>query len=70
MIAPQDNRRLVPLSIMARRLGVRRQYLRMAAEKGLIPAARIGEDFVFNAQAVEERMLELASRPAEGVSDG
>jgi hypothetical protein len=54
--------RILPLTVMARRLGVRRKNLKAEAESGRLPCIRIGEDLLFDPEAVERT---LATRAQE-----
>jgi excisionase family DNA binding protein len=54
---------LLSLTRLARRLGVPSSWLRQEADAGRIPCLRAGKRLLFNAQAVEEALLEKAGKP-------
>ena len=53
-------RRLLPTSIMARRLRVTVRWLREEAEAGRVPCIKAERQFLFDAEAVEEVLLQRA----------
>jgi len=55
----------LPLSCMARRLGIKPSALRAAAEDETLPALRIGKDFIFAVAETEERIADLARKKWE-----
>lgn len=57
---------LLSLQAMARRLNVRPQDLRAAAEAGEIPASHVGDSLLFNADSVEQILLDRASKAVKG----
>lgn len=52
--------RLLPLSLMAKRVRVPVSWLRAEAEAGRVPALAAGKTFLFDAEAVEECLLARA----------
>jgi len=61
--------KLLPLSMMARRLGVETSWLRGEAAAGRIPCVPAGKTYLFDAATVERLLLDRARRPAaEGVA--
>ncbi len=60
---------LLSLSRMARRLGVRQQWLREQADVGKIPCLKAGNRYLFNPMAVQETLATKAARTRQGGSD-
>ena len=60
---------LLPLSRMARRLGVTQQWLRDLAETGQIPCLKAGNRYLFNPVAVQEALSAKAARTRQGRGD-
>jgi len=60
--------RLLNLSLMARRLGVRPRDLRAAVDSGEIPTIRVGESLLFDPIVVEQALAQR-SQVGEGVND-
>lgn len=54
------NNRLLPTSLMARRLGVKSSWLRAEAMACRIPAIEAGGTFLFCAETVEQVLLDRA----------
>jgi hypothetical protein len=62
---------LLPLTPLARLLGVSTKWLRAEAEAGRLPGVPAGTTILFDADLVERLLLERARRPAqEGGRDG
>ena len=56
-----SNKPLLNIGAMARRLGVKAQWLRSEAEAGGVPAVKTGDSFLFDAVTVE-RILRARAR--------
>ena len=57
---------LLPLSRMARRLGVPQQWLREQADAGRVPCLRAGTRYLFSAAAAQEALAVMAARTRAG----
>jgi hypothetical protein len=57
---------LLPLRAAARRIGVKPESLRQAAERGELPSLRVGEDLLFDVPTVERVLRERLKRKAVG----
>lgn len=57
-----DAPKLITLSMMARRLGVKTSWLRAEADAGALPHVRAGEGYLFDPVLVERLLLERARR--------
>jgi hypothetical protein len=58
------SQRLIPLKVMARRLGVRPDWLRTEAESGRLPGVLAGHTVLFEPASVERLLLERARAAA------
>lgn len=67
-----EQRKLVPLPAMCRRLGVTQRWLRAEAEAGRLPALRAGARLLFLPEAVEEALVQRATEvlSKRGGTDG
>lgn len=54
------NERLLTVGALARRLGVRPEYLRQSADRGELPHVRAGDQLLFDGDLVERLLLERA----------
>ncbi len=59
--------KLLHTGAMARRLGVRTDWLRQEAKAGHIPALAAGDRYLFDPEAVEAELLRRARENGEGV---
>jgi hypothetical protein len=53
---------LLPLRLAARRIGIKPDTLRAAAERGEIPSLKIGDELLFDVESVERELFERAER--------
>lgn len=58
-----QDRKLFPLGLMARTLGVSPRWLRAEADAGRLPAVKAEGSYLFDPQAVERVLLERAQQP-------
>lgn len=58
--------KLIPLSAMARRLGIQPKCLRAEIESGRVPAVRVGDGWLVDPTAVEAVLLERARQAPTG----
>lgn len=61
----QDDQPYIPLTRLARHLGLPVSWLKQEAEAGRLPHLKIGRRFVFNLAAVEAVLLERANGEPE-----
>ena len=55
------------LSRMARRLGVRSDWLRAEADAGQVPAVRAGDRYLFDPASVESTLRDRACKPLAAI---
>jgi hypothetical protein len=61
---------LLNLARMARRAGVTAQWLRDAADQGIVPSLRAGRRYVFNPEAVTAALSRLAAESSSSNEGG
>jgi excisionase family DNA binding protein len=60
---------LLPLNRLAARLRLPSDWLRAAALAGRIPCLRVGRRLLFNAEAVERALAQIAAETRQGAAD-
>lgn len=64
-----QNKQLVRLSGLSRRLGIPISWLREEADAGRIPSLRAGQTLLFDAGAVERTLLSRAAGEQRGAAN-
>ena len=65
-----QDRRLYPLGLMARTLGVPTRWLRSEAEAGRLPCVKAERALLFDPEAVERILVERAQQPQSETTSG
>lgn len=60
------DKNLMPLTYMARRLHIKKAWLKEQADKGVIPCLKAGDQYLFVPEKVRSILIEMA----EGATDG
>jgi hypothetical protein len=66
-IAGMNSDRILPLRMMARRLGVTQKWLREQADAGVVPHLRAGNRYIFEPNATEESLAKEAAKDKSGI---